>query len=144
MSYGDYSSRIRTTRAGYADFGPQHIPPYPELVVLTDRNDGSQWLVGVNVSPPERLSIISPYVAIKAAGNVVVYDKDSGPYFATGNGLFKLMLRGGRIGLEYNAFPPGVKGYSSAPIYPQSLARDQRVLDISTVDPLTAHLEYPV
>lgn len=130
--------------SGYSDLGPVQIPPYPQIVVLTDRADGSQWLVSFNAttSIPERLSISSIFASIQKSEGARVYGIDDGPYI--GNGDYKLIIRGGRIGLEYIPFPNGIEDFNAPPIYAETLTRSTRLVRIDSENPSVAHIKYTI
>jgi hypothetical protein len=110
----------RWLKSGYSDLGPITIPPRPQAIMLTDRNDGSQWLVWYNPGPPERLSIYNDPATIallsRQEGLRIYSATDAGPIF-TEDGRFLMILRGGRIGFDFEPYEQGVENASDAPLY---------------------------
>lgn len=86
---------------GYPDFGPTRLPVIPMVLILTDRADGSLWLVSWNstdFSPPDingRISINSvPFDLYYGSRMPKAQD---GVYLKSNYVLF---VRSGRLGLD--------------------------------------------
>lgn len=128
--------------SGYSDFGSIQIPPYPQIVILTDRADGSLWMVGFNTtSSPERLSINTAFGTIQKSEGARVYKAFEEPYIT---GDYRLIVRNAHIGLEYLPLPFGIKDNDDPPIYAQNLPRSIRLVGIDNENPATVHIEYAI
>lgn len=127
---------------GYSNLGPIQIPPRPQAIVLTDRADGTKWLVSFNSNPPERLSIVSNYDTIRRREGVRLYEANDGPKMDE-DGEFTLIIRGGRIGLDYTPFPRSQTARDDSPPYSRQ-SSSQRELIMSNTNPTTFHLGYKV
>lgn len=128
----------RRLPSGYYNLGPVQIPPRSEAVILTDRADGSFWLVSFNSNSPHRLSINTAYRTIQRREGIQVYAANEGPKFDE-DGQFTLMVRGGRIGFDYAVFAGAEVAADSPPIYARQ-TRDERKLKISTTRVSTARI----
>lgn len=137
---GYYNKRRRWM--GYTDIGPIIIPSRPQVVILTDRADGTQWAVSFTITPIERLTISNDamVVGVKIQEGARVYDKDSGP-FMDEDGEFKLMIRSGHLGFDYIQFPIGLKGLADAPQYARN-GVNSRQLNMDNTLPLSSHIGY--
>lgn len=135
----------RRLRSGYSDLGPIQIPPMGEAIVLTDRADGTRWLVSFNSTAPERLSISSDYSTIQRREGVRIYAADDGPKMDE-DGQFTLIIRRGQIGFDYTPFPRKVTARDDAPPYSRQNAaqRVQRKLSMNGLDPAILHIGYIV
>lgn len=127
--------------SGYSDFGPIQIPPYPQIVILTDRADGSLWTISFNntTSTPERLSISNVFASIQRNEGARVYKVNDEPYIT---GDYRLIIRSGRIGLEYLPLPIGVEDNDDPPIYAETLTRATRLIGVDSENPAVVHIEY--
>lgn len=130
----------RRLRSGYSDLGRVQIPPRPQIIILTDRVDGSQWMVSFNSSAPERLSIVSTFSTIQRLEGARIYSANEGPTMDE-DGEFILFIRGGRIGLEYSKFAIGEIALADAPPYARQTS-DQRQLNLDSINPRVVHLGY--
>lgn len=130
----------RRLKTGYSDLGPIQIPPRPQAIVLTDRANGSKWLVTFNTSNPERLSISSVYSTIQRREGLRIYEADDGPKMDE-DGEFTLIIRNGRIGFDFTAFSRKETARDDSPPYARQSAT-QRKLIMSSVNPTTLHLGY--
>lgn len=130
----------RYLRSGYTDLGSIQIPPRPQGIVLTDRNDGSLWLLSFSTNPRERLSIVNTYSTIQRSEGVTIYGPYEGPVMDE-DGEFQLMLRGGRLGFDYRPFPVGTQAKDNMVPYAR-ISRDQRQLLIDSLNPLVVHIGY--
>lgn len=122
---------MRKQRGGYTDFGSIQIPPLSPAIVLTDRADGSLWLLSFN-STFERLSINSDFSTIKNKEGVRIYEANLGPAMDE-DGEFTIFVRSGRVGIDYNPFPRPVIAYDNAPPYARQSA-SQRQMKISALN----------
>lgn len=85
---------------GYPDFGPTRLPVIPMVLILTDRDDGSLWLVSWNstdFSPPD----INGRISINSVSFDLYYGSrmplaQDGVYM---NGYI-LFVRSGRLGFD--------------------------------------------
>lgn len=125
---------------GYSNLGPIQIPPRPQAIVLTDRADGSLWMVSFNTTAPERLSINSDYSTIRNLEGVRLYAADDGPKMDE-DGEYSLIIRGGHIGFDYNPFPRYETARDDSPPFARQTS-DQRELIMDSVDPLVVHIGY--
>lgn len=124
---------MRPRIRGYTDLGPIQIPPRPQAIILTDRDDGTQWLVSFNTTEPERLSITDTFSTIQRREGARVYEADDGPKMDE-DGQFTLFVRGGRIGLEYNEFATGITARDDEPPYARTSSTSRELL-IDITDP---------
>lgn len=133
----------RRLRSGYSDLGPIQIPSMPQGIVLTDRANGSFWLVSFNSTVPERLSISSVYSTIQHREGVRIYAADDGPKMDE-DGEYTLIVRSGRLGFDYTPFPRKVTARDDAPPYARqnTAQRALRKLVMDSVNPLVAHIGY--
>lgn len=129
---------IRRLPSGYSNLGPIQIPPRPQAVVLTDRDNGQRWLVSFNSGAPIRLSIIDQYSTIQRLEGVRQYDVDSGPVMDD-KGEIILILRHGNLGLEYTPNPVWQTDRDDPPEYARKSGAELQMF-ISTQDISTVHL----
>lgn len=132
----------RRLKSGYSDLGPIRIPPLGGAIVLTDRTDGTKWLVSFSTDPIERLSIVSSFDTIQRREGVREYEADDGPKMDE-DGQFTIIIRNGRIGLDFIPFIGDEVARDDAPPYSRT-ASQQRALIIDTIDPITAHIGYEI
>lgn len=125
--------------SGFSDLGPIEIAPVAQAFVLTDRADGSLWLVSLNTTFPTRLSIVDDFGTMQRREGVKIYEAADGPVFGI-NGQYRLMLRGGRIGVEFTPFATGIQDRDDPPLYARSRFH-QGALDLDTIDVRTLHIE---
>jgi hypothetical protein len=130
----------RRLKSGYSDLGRIQIPPMAQAIVLTDRDTGALWLVAFSPTLPEHLSITSDFSRIQRRDGVVTYPAGEGPAMDE-DGQYILMVRNGRIGLDYNLFPTWQKARDGAPPYARTIS-DKRELILDSIDPLITHLGY--
>lgn len=130
----------RRLRNGYSDLGPIQIPPHPQALVLTDRADGTKWLVAFNSDTPERLSIVSNYVTIRRREGVRTYEADDGPKMDE-DGEYTLIIRSGHLGLDYTPFPITETARDDSPPFARQTSA-QRELIMDSVNPIMLHLGY--
>lgn len=128
----------RRRKSGYYDMGPVQIPPRPQAVVLTDRTDGSQWMISFETNPT-RISITNDQTVIKRDG-ARVYDKDSGPVFD--NGELMLVLDGGRLGVIPTPLQGAETYYSNELPYAREI-NDSRLVSVDTTDISVLHIGIP-
>jgi hypothetical protein len=131
---------MRRRIGGYTDFGSIQIPPRAQPIILTDREDGTLWLVSFNTDDPERLSISDTFSTIQRKDGARVYAADDGPKMDE-DGQFTLIVRGGNIGLEFTEFPRAITARDDSPPYARKLSA-QRELLVDTLDLETIHLGY--
>lgn len=111
---------MRKRIGGYTDLGSIQIPPTPQPLILTDRADGTQWLLSFNTSPETDdtygyISVNSD-TAITRRESAKIFTIDEGPKFGA-EGEFTLFIRSGRIGIDYTPFDVGIEDRDDAPIY---------------------------
>ena len=92
---------MRGTRGGYTNFGKIQIPFLPQGIVLTDRDDGTLWLLTHNLTEAsaDDTGHIAITDTIPSNINYRTYSADSGPVFGS-NPTIRLILRGGNLGYE--------------------------------------------
>lgn len=131
----------RRLKNGYSDLGPISIPPHGVAFVLTDRADGTKYLVSYNItSAVERLSINTVYSTIQKKEGVRIYAADDGPYMDE-DGQYRIFVRAGRIGLDYAEFPRAVVDEDQAPPYSRTPSTQQKLIIRDTrPNPLRPHI----
>lgn len=130
----------RRLRSGYSDLGPVQIPPHPQQVVLTDATTGLQWAVSFVTDPVERITITDALSSIRRLEGATVYGPNEGPAMDL-DGEYLLIINNGRIGLLYTPFPVAEIGNDTMQAYARQ-RRAERLLNIDSSDPVTAHLGY--
>lgn len=130
----------RRQKSGYSDLGRIQIPPMAQAIVLTDRADGTLWLVSFNTSAPEHLSISSDYSTIQHREGVRLYAADDGPKMDE-DGEFTLMVRGGRLGFDYNRFAGQAVARDDPPPYSRQISA-QRKLIMNILSLSNLHIGY--
>lgn len=128
----------RRLRSGYTDLGRIQIPPRPQAIVLTDRGDGSKWLISFNTTAPERLSIVSDYDTIQRIEGIRIYEANDGPKMDE-DGEYTLIIRNGRLGFDYNRFPRQVSARDDSPPYARQSINERELI----MDSL-AHIGYTI
>lgn len=105
---------------GYADFGPIRIAPLPQGIVLTDRDDGTLWLLSHTQDPvgPDGEGYITINDYIHPAIIHTVYDAYEGPIVDTIpiRRTLRLLVRGGYLGYEVIDFGRATTDIDHAPI----------------------------
>src|SRR5262245_52254782 len=98
----------RRTVQGYLDMGRIQIPPLPQNIILTDRADGTQWLLS-HSDRTEPSSDGEGHIAI--ISNFHLTDSDYVIYGAYDEPVLKedprvrLIVRGGRLGYDIEELP---------------------------------------
>lgn len=94
---------------GYWNLGPIRIPPLPQGIVLTDRDDGTLWLLSLNVveSSPDDNGHFSITDTIPSNMDTRTFEANDEPYMAE-NSRVRILIRGGRIGYEIDEPPIGI------------------------------------
>lgn len=133
-----WNQRRRTN--GFSDLGSIQIPPRPQAIVLTDRADGSRWLVSFNTTSPERLSISSDYSTIQKREGFRIYEANDGPKMDE-DGEYTLIVRSGHIGFDYTPFVRGEIARDDSPPFARQ-ASAQRELIMSNIEPARAKIGY--
>lgn len=121
--------------------GPIIIPNRPSFVILTDRADGSAWMLTYNNdSGIERLSITQPPLNYRNEG-ARIYDANNGPVLDE-DGEYSVIVRGGRVGIEYTPFPVSIVGRDDAPTYARKAGNNSRriVIDPAPLLVTTVHI----
>lgn len=106
----NYKGARFNQRSGYTNMGGISVPPLPTPIILTDRDDGTLYLLSSNevVSSSDDLGHISitTDVSITQRERADVYDAfDTGPRIGK-NGEWLLFIRGGHIGIEEKYLGP--------------------------------------
>lgn len=97
--------RDRRTVHGYTDIGRIRIPPLPQYIVMTDRADGTRWLLTYNLSEgPDGDGRISITDMLPSTPDVLLFGPYDGPYLdgtdQQGRPIIRLLIRSGRLGYE--------------------------------------------
>jgi len=113
MRYND-----RRLKTGYSDLGRLIIPVLPSPIILTDRDDGTLWVLSFDTSAPTvdgygHISINSDIRYFQRNEVAKVYPADDGPVL----GPYVLFIRAGRIGLDYTAYDIGETDRDGSPVY---------------------------
>lgn len=115
--YRDQGQRI--FKSGFTDLG-SFFPFGVVYLILTDLADGKRWLVTWNTSIATLDGFghisISDDLSVTKRETYVEYKMDEGPNF-TNDGQYKLIVRGGRLGLSYTPFPVGQSAAASPKPY---------------------------
>ncbi len=86
---------------GYYDLGPVQIPPFPVRIILTDRDDGTLWVLTHDADREHVvLSDVFPTDTL-----YTIYGPYDGPIVGT-NPRIQLLVRDGRLGYEQDDNPP--------------------------------------
>lgn len=91
----------RKTYHGYTNMGRVRVPPLPVHIIMTDRDDGTEWVL-IHTSDGEI------GVNDEALGNHKDFQRFGpydGPYLPRVPQI-RLFVRGGRLGYEYETLPP--------------------------------------
>src|SRR6185369_13500294 len=134
------NTRFRRLKNGFSDLGKIQIPPRAVAFVLTDRADGTKYLVSFDSTNPEHLSITTDFVRIQKYEGVRVYTADEGPVMDE-DGEYMLFVQNGHIGIEYIPFPVWERAADNAPPYARQFSA-QRELLLDTLNLATLHLGY--
>lgn len=89
------------------------VPALPQFIVLTDRDDGTQWVLS-HSADRYRISLRTVDEALRANPawqDAKFYEADQGPVLAT-EPRVQLLVRGGRLGYEIETLPKGVGSVS--------------------------------
>jgi DNA-binding beta-propeller fold protein YncE len=131
----------RRLRSGYTDFGGIKIPPNAPAVVLTDRADGTLYLVSFNTTNSVlRLSLNTSYSTISRREGIRIYEANDGPYVDE-DGRYKLIVRSGRIGFDYIPYPTGIADIDQAPNYARTTSgEEEMIIDQTDTNPLLVHI----
>jgi hypothetical protein len=129
----------RWLKSGYSDLGPITISPRPQLIILTDRADGTPWALWYEPGPPERLAILSDPATIaqisRQEGTRIYQQFDVGPLF-TEDGRYLLIVRSGHLGFDFEPYPNMEQAASDAPIYARNGINSIQVNLITANPPL--------
>ena len=105
---------------GYADFGPIHIAPLPQGIVITDRDDGTLWLLSHTQDPvgPDGEGYISINDYIHPAVQYKVYAAYDEPIvdIIPIHRAIRLLVKGGYLGYEIVDFGRATSDIDYAPI----------------------------
>lgn len=126
--------------SGYTNLGTIQIPARQPAIILTDRADGTLWLVSFNTTPPEHLSISTEFSIIRHREGARVYEADDGPKMDE-SGEYTLMVRGGRIGLDYIPFRQAQTARDDSPPYARKTSESRKLI-LDTINPRLVHLGY--
>lgn len=104
------------------DNSKTRIPPLPLFIVLTDLDDGTEWVLSHNADL-SRVSINDQGLArgsLPPYQDVVIYPAGEGPYLVAHDIVdyqLTLIVRGGRLGYRREPLPKGQVHGKSAPVY---------------------------
>lgn len=132
----------RKMRNGYTDFGGIQIPPRAQAFVLTDRDTGTKYLVSYNTDSfgVTRLSLNTDYANIQRVDGVQSYEAYDGPKIDT-DGQYTVIVRSGRIGYDYTAYPRAITDMDQAPPYSRTTSSQKQVIIRETLpNPLLARI----
>lgn len=95
---------VPRTIQGYWDMGSIQIPPLPVNIILTDRADGTLWLIEhvttTDPFPPgDGFGRIGITTTLPTKPDKITYAAYEEPYVADG---IRLIVRGGRLGFDYD------------------------------------------
>lgn len=132
----------RRTRQGWTRMGRFNLPVLPLPVILTDRDDGTLYLVSWNdTSGPDavgRITLTTDLTA-KQRDGYIIWPAFEGPVIqGTSNGRYHLMVRSGHLGIDFVAVQQGTSAHNSPPQYARkkgSLHRRQFTLRFSNGGP---------
>lgn len=108
---------------GYIDMGKVRVPPLPQYMVMTDRADGTLWLLSYNLTdlnpPADGFGRISITDVLPSTPDKLIFGPYEGPYVQEvtneqGNPIIRLLIRDGHIGYEMPNFGPGVQSLDTA------------------------------
>lgn len=89
--------------------GQARIPPIPPRIIMTDRADGSQWLLSYNTTLYpylDGLGAVSINNVFTVCPNNTIYGAYEGPVLAGAPFEIVLFIRNGTLGFDYE--PSGV------------------------------------
>lgn len=113
-------NNFRRLPNGYSDLGRIVIPPLPEPIILTDRDTGTKYMVtfSLSVATPDNLGHITLDTTLTMDSKIGQreFSAFDGPVFGD-HGEYRLMIRGGRIGVDYRPYPVGVQDIDGAPLF---------------------------
>lgn len=106
---------------GYTDLGKPRVPPLPQRIILTDRADGTRWLLTFNLTP----STSDGYGHISITDTIPrSFDQDyfeygayDGPYVPGSGGGARLLVRSGRLGFDDGPIPQGISDDNQGRIF---------------------------
>ena len=105
---------------GYADFGPIRIAPLPQGIVITDRDDGTLWLLSHTQDPvgPDGEGYVSINDYIHPAIHYNVYEAYEEPIvdIIPIRQAIRLLVRGGYFGYEIVNFGHATSDINHGPI----------------------------
>lgn len=84
---------------GFTDMGPIRVPYLPLYIVMEDRDDGTLWALSHGADGEHWA--INDELPPAGGTDFKQYGPFDGPYIA-GNSKIRLLIRGGRLGYEYN------------------------------------------
>ena len=79
-------------------------PFFPPFTVLTDRDDGTRWLLQYNtvIAAPDAFGHISITDTFTLRKDMRIYPAWDEPAVPGGGGRVRLFVRGGRLGMDYD------------------------------------------
>jgi len=114
--YRNFEQRVLVS--GFSDLGVM-FPYGVGRFTLTDRADGTKWLVSWNTDVTTSdgfgyITITNDFTLLDHGNGErnIEYGPDEGPLL--NNGQYMLMIRGRRLGVDYRPFPPGVTDASTS------------------------------
>lgn len=94
------------------------IPPIPRGIVLTDRDDGTLWILTHNTveSSPDGDGHVSIKDTFALTQDHRIYTANEGPVLGE-HGTIRLLVRGGRLGYEMVSWGQGIRSVSQQTVH---------------------------
>ncbi len=96
---------------GYYDLGPVQIPPFPTRIILTDREDGTLWVLSHD-EEREHVMITDTFPTDR---HYTIYGPWDGPTLGT-HPRVQLLIRNGQLGYEQDDNPVWLRDRDQARI----------------------------
>lgn len=121
--------------AGYTDLGGIDIAPRPQMILMTDRGDGTIWLLSSNTEhySIDGLGHISITNTIPNKMDFILYGPYDGPIITGPPDDIKLLVRDGTLGYEFEPHPIWLGRRENAPVLTRHLL-DRSYREIVTPD----------
>jgi len=110
------------------------IPPLPAYLVLTDRADGTEWLLSWTTAQagPDGNGYITITDTIPSRGDVKRYAAGEEPYLD--EWPYRVFIRGGRIGVDDEALPQAEQDRDQAMIAAKRSDNRRKVRELRVSD----------
>lgn len=122
---------------GYLDMGRAEVPPLPQNIVLTDRDDGTLWQLSHNtvihsLDGVGHISIKDPSSFNSRPYGSHIYPAFEGPLLGT-NPTVRLLVRNGHLGYEISPLPAHHTDRDNAPVFTRNVnQREVREIVVPT------------